>query len=399
MSRAALLLLCFLAFTSHAEKPILVGYLPQWGLYQSPPWSARALVTSASARLLDQIDYSQAFIVDGRCAVADPNADIEHAYTAEMSVNGTADASEAPLKGEFHQLQELHRRYPRIRMLISIEGKAASFADAARPEKRAAFVASCIDVFLRGNVAPGVRAPGLFTGIDVDWEYPSGPEDGENFNALLVEFRRQLDAYGKQAHTRPLLTIAAGPGLARYPGVDWRLVARTVDRVGLMNYDYNGPWQKMTGIVAPLYAIPTVTRESGNVDGTVQEYLQAGVPARKLLMGAPFYGYHWSGVKDAGAEHGLGMTGKSERGDTPYREIMGSSGAPRTLFRDPHSRAPWLYDGDSFWTFDDPASLRAKAEYARARGLGGMMIWELSGDTADGVLVKAMRKGLGSTSR
>ncbi len=390
MPRVVLFLFCFLSLTSRAEKPVLVGYLPQWGLYQTPPWSARALVASGSARLLDQIDYSQAFIVDGRCAVADPNADFQHAYTAETSVDGTADAPNAPLKGEFHQLEELHRRYPRIRMVISIEGKPAAFADAAQPEKRAAFVASCVDMFLRGNLAPGVRAPVLFSGFDLDWEYPSNSEDGANFNALLVEFRRQLDAY-KRAR---LLTIAVAPGLGRYPGVDWPLVARTVDRVGLMNYDYNGPWQKTTGIVAPLYAIPPVARESGNVDGTVQEYLNAGIPARKLLLGVPFYGYHWSGVKDAGAEHGLGMPGRGERGDTPYREIMGSPGAAGTLFRDPHSRAPWLFDGQSFWTFDDPASVRAKADYARAHRLGGVMMWELSGDSADGALVKALRRGL-----
>lgn len=394
------LLLCLVTASLFAQKPVLVGYLPQWGVYGTPPWSARQLVTSGSAALLDQINYSQAFIVDGRCAVADPQADLQHVYTAQTSVDGTADSSTgaASLKGEFHQLQELHRLYPRIRMLISLEGKAAAFADAAQPEKRVAFVASCIDMFLRGNLAPNITAQRLFSGIDVDWEYPSGPNDGANYNALMAEFRRQLDAYGVTTHTRPMLTIAAALGLGRYPGVDWPLVARIVDQIGLMNYDYNGPWQKMTGTVAPLYAIPGVSLEGGNVDGTVAEYEGAGVPAGKLLMGVPFYGYHWSGITDAGAQHGLGVSGQAEHGDTPYHEIAVLPG-PGTVFRDPHSQAPWLYDGDSFWTFDDPVSVAAKAEYARAHGLGGMMIWELSGDTADGVLVKAMHRGLEASGK
>lgn len=399
------LVLPSLAMAAGAQSPAIVGYLPQWGLYADPPWSARQLISSGTAPLLTQINYSQAFIVNARCAVADPNADLQHPYTAETSVDKSADplpdpAAAAPagagvLRGEFHQLQELHRLYPRIRMLISLEGKPAAFADAAQPDKRAAFVASCIDMFLRGNLAPGLHAPALFSGIDMDWEYPNGsPSDGENFTALVAEFRRQLDAYGAATRgERPMLTIAAAPGLGRYPGVDWPAIAAAVDQVGLMNYDYNGPWQKMTGILAPLYAIPGLRLESGSDDSTVSEYEHAGVPAAKLLMGIPFYGYHWSQVTDAGMQHGLGMAGQGERGDTPFWQIAAMSGYV-SLFRDAASSAPWLYDGSSFWTFDDPISAEAKARYTRLHGLGGMMIWELSGDTADGALVKAMHRGL-----
>ena len=399
MPRSLLFLLALLPAPLWAQTPALVGYLPQWGLYNTPPWSAQQLVANGTAGMLTQINYSQAFIVNGRCSVADPNADLAHAYTAQTSVDGTTDAPDTPggapvLRGEFHQLQELHRRYPKLRMLISLEGKAAAFADAAQPEKRAAFVASCIDMFLRGNLAPGLQAPGLFTGIDMDWEYPNGAGDGANFTALVAEFRRQLDSYAAANQgEKPMLTIAAAAGLARYPGVDWPAVAAEVDQVGLMNYDYNGPWQKMTGIVAPLYPMPGLRLESGNVDATVAEYRNAGVPAAKLLLGIPFYGYHWSQVTDGGAQHGLGMPGEQERGDTPYREIAAMPGAA-TPFRDAHSDAPWLYDGNTFWTYDDPTSAAAKASYARAHGLAGMMIWELSGDTADGAMVRAMSGGL-----
>ncbi len=403
MRRLLLLATTLLASPMLAQTPAIVGYLPQWGLYGTPPWSAKQLVTSGTAPLLTQINYSQAFIVNGRCTVADPNADMQHAYTAETSVDGIADPADAPgtpgaaapgvLRGEFHQLQELHLKYPRVRLLISIEGKPASFADAAQPDKRAAFVASCIDTFLRGNLAPGLSAPGLFSGIDMDWEYPNGPQDGANFNALVAEFRQQLEAYGKSTHSRPMLTIASAPGLGRYPGVDWPTVAADVDQIGLMNYDYNGPWQKMTGIVAPLYSMPGLKLESGNIDATVAEYETAGVPAGKLLMGVPFYGYHWSQVTDAGDQHGLGVTAQQERGDTPYNEIAAMPSAS-TPFRDAHSGAPWIYDGNSFWTYDDATSVAVKAAYARVHGLAGMMIWELSGDTADGTLVKAMHRAL-----
>ena len=55
-------------------------------------------------------------------------------------MDGLADAPDAPLRGNFHQLQLLHKRFPKVRMLISLEGKRSLFEEAARPENRVAFV-------------------------------------------------------------------------------------------------------------------------------------------------------------------------------------------------------------------------------------------------------------------
>jgi len=55
-----------------------------------------------------------------------------------------------------------------------------------------------------------------------------------------------------------------------------------------------------------------------------------------------------------------------------------------TVYRDPKSMAPWLFDGTTFWTYDDELSIGAKVRYAKESGLRGIMIWELSGDTAMG---------------
>ena len=39
-----------------------------------------------------------------------------------------------------------------------------------------------------------------------------------------------------------------------------------------------------------------------------------------------------------------------------------------------------------------PETIKTKMAYARSKALGGAFAWELSGDTADGVLLKAMRR-------
>lgn len=372
-------------------RPIVVGYLPQWGLYNTPPWLARDLVTSGAASLLDQVDYAQANILNGKCIIADPEADLNHAYTAAMSIDGKADLPAAPFRGGLHQLALLKARYPRLRAIISIEGKPPSFAEAAQPAVRAAFVTSCIDMFVRGHLAPGVESPELFEGFDIDWEFPQTAADGANYVALLAEFRHQLDLARLPAGRKPLLTVAAGPGLGRYPGVDWAQVAALVDEVGLMNYDYSGPWQQQTGLIAPLYPLDGASPNQGTVDGTVAEYEGAGVPADKLLLGVPFYGYSWEGVTPA--NHGLFQPGTSVHSDSPYSAIANL--VPHsTVYRDAHSQTPWLFDGKTFWTFDDPASARAKAAYAAGHGLGGVMVWELSGDTADAQMLRAISAGL-----
>ena len=361
-------------------RPLLVGYFPQWGVYNQ--YFVKNLVTSGAVGVLDQMDYSQGVIKGNRCAIGDPNADLNFVYTAANSVDDVADDPAATLRGNFHQLQKLRRIYPRLRVLLSIEGDPAYFASAARPENRTAFVSSCISMFVQGHLAPGVEGGRLFDGFDLDWEFPTAA-DTDNYLALVQEFRRQLDAL----HPGSTLSVAWAPGLGRYQGLNFKAVAEVVDQINMMNYDYNGPWSHTTGILAPLYAITGDPQPANNIDATFVSYVQAGVPAEKMLLGVPFYAYGWSGVADV--NHGLFQQGQPIRGDHFYSAIL-SLEPQSKLFRDPASQTPWLYDGNNFWTFDDPVSIRAKLEFAHKQKLGGVMVWELSNDSADAALLRAI---------
>lgn len=371
----------------NSEKPLLVGYFPQWGIYDDPQYLVKNLVSPGGRPLIDQINYAQGFVTDGHCSIADPNADLNVSFTAAQSVNGKADLPTNPFRGNLHQLWLLKRRYPHLRALISLEGKGADFSQDAQPENRESFVRSCIDLFIRGNLAPGIHAADLFDGIDVDWEYPRG-EDAANFIALLQEFRKQMAA------VRPglRLSIAVGHSPRMYDGTDMGVIGGLVDQVGLMMYDFIGPWSKTTGFVAPL--LPTSGHRGGSIDGGVSAYLEAGVPAKKILMGVPFYGYGWRQVL---ADHnGLFQEGESIHGDRPYSYIEAL--VPKsTVYRDPDSAAPWLFDGENFWTYEDPVSIQRKAGYALERGLGGLMVWELSEDDSSAALLRAAHQSLHGT--
>jgi chitinase len=366
-------------------RPRLVGYFPQWGLYDDQPYLVKNLISPGGrAPLVDQINYAQGFVTNGRCSVADPNADLNFSFSAQQSVNGVPDSPAHPFRGHLHQLQLLKQRYPHLRILISLEGRASDFAFDAQPENRQAFVASCIDTFIRGRLAPGIDAPRLFDGIDVDWEFPREP-DAANFLALLQEFRRQLDAVRPGLH----LTIAVGHTPHMYPGTDVAGVAALVDQVGLMTYDFIGPWSDTTGLLAPLSAPDEF--HGGTVARSVSSWHDAGVPIRKLLMGVPFYAYGWHQVPEDG--HGLFQEGTGIHGDRPYSYIQ-TLIEHSTVYRDPASLAPWLFDGDVFWTYEDPTSIAHKAGFARDQGLGGLMIWELGEDNSESELLRAAHRGL-----
>lgn len=381
--------------TAERERPpLLVGYFPQWGLYEQPQYTVKSLLAAQGPRMLTQVNYAQAFVTGGRCSIADPNADLNFAFGAEQSVDGVGDDSGQAFRGNLHQLAKLKRMYPKLKLVISLEGKAADFAQDAQPEQRTAFVSSCVDLFVKGNLAPGIVSKDLFDGIDLDWEFPHA-EDAANYLALLAEFRRQLDAL------RPLLvlSIAVGhsPRMAGAPeGGDLKEISRLVDEVGLMTYDFTGPWSHNTGFIAPLSAAAVTESGAsppryGTVQGSVEAYLAAGVPAGKLIVGVPFYGYGWKLVPEE--NNGLFQEGQPVRGDRPYSFISGVA-AGSTVYRQEGSMTPWAFDGDAFWTFDDEVSIRRKAEYAVAQHLGGLMIWELGQDTAAGTLLRSAYEGL-----
>ena len=370
----------------NAPGRALVGYFPQWGLYNPQPYYVKALVANGSAQRLDQINFANASISGGHCSLSDANADLNTTFTTQTSVNVQADDPSPPFRGYFHQLEELKHRAPKLKILISLEGKASDFAEDAKPENRQAFVASCVNIFVRGNFVPGIAQQGIFDGFDVDWESPQ-QQDAANFRDLLIEFRRQM----RSVRPNLRLSIAVGQAPHMLPGTDFATIAPLVDQVGIMNYDYAGPWSPRTGFLAPLFSGPTPTNESNSIERSIASYKAAGVPTKKLLMGLPFYGYSWTGVDHT--NNGLFQAGQAVHADEPYHYIRALVG-PYATYRDQRSQAPWLFDGQTFWTYEDPVSVRYKVSYASLQHLGGVMIWELSGDTEDAELLSVAYRSL-----
>lgn len=400
----------------------VIGYFTQWGIY-GRNYRVKNIDTSGSAARLTHINYAFGNVRNNRCEVgvtqaSDPNtgvggdafADYTKAFGAGESVSGGADTWDQPLRGNWNQLKQLKAKHPNVKVLISLGGWTWSrgFSSAAQPANRQAFVASCIDAYIKGNLpvtdgAGGVgAAAGVFDGIDIDWEYPVAcglscgtPADNANYTALLAEFRRQLDA------VRPglLLTVAVGAGIDKVRVTDPAAYHPYLDFINVMTYDFHGAWDPQTNHHSALFDSPadpsTGDQKLYNSNDAMEAFLSRGVPASKLNLGIGYYGRGWTGV--ASGNNGLyksasgAAPGTYEAGIEDWKVLKNLAWPGYT---DTVAKATWISNGTTFWSFDTPAMVTEKMGYVKAQGLGGAFFWEFSGDDAQGTLTKAVSDGL-----
>jgi chitinase len=402
----------------HADKRV-VGYYTQWSIY-GRNFVVRDLVNNGTAAKLTHLNYAFGFLDEqGKCVSIDPWADYQRPFPAEQSVDGVADQPGQALAGSLNQLRKLKSKFPRLRINISLGGWTGSkfFSDAAlTPQSRAAHVKSCIDLWLKGNL-PQVggdphggagAAAGIFDGIDLDWEWPANegnpgniirPEDKQNFTALLREYRHQLTRLGFFTHRHFDLTafLPANPATIDR-GFEVRKIFRYLTFATTQGYDYHGAWELLTNQQSSLKtpaADPTTPKFSSQV--TIDAYLTRGAPRGRLVMGVPFFSRGWTGVTNQNNGLFQPATGPApatfEPGYDEYRYLKPKL-ANFQVFRDEVAGHAWLFDGTTFWTWDDPVEMRRKARYVSDRGLGGVMIWSLDGDTSSGELITGLRAGL-----
>jgi chitinase len=253
----------------------------------------------------------------------------------------------------------------------------------------------------------GISAEGVFDGFDIDWEFPTAA-DTVNATLLMQEFRKQLNALGKTNKKHYLLTMFGPAGQQNFSNIQLPEVAEELDFYNVQGYDFHGTWETSTNHASPLFddKQDPVRDENFFIDYTIGSYLEAGVPADKLVLGIPIYARGWTGVPST--NNGLYQTStgpapfpKADYLQTPgvitYLTVTGLTGFTRYF---DHKRiAAWLYDPNSqtFWSYDDPVTVWLKTAYVRVRvpgGLGGAFVWALKDDDTNGTIVKTIAAGL-----
>ncbi|ORZ12627.1 chitinase [Absidia repens] len=363
--------------------PILAGYFAAWGIYDR-----NYNVVDIDGDKLSHILYAFANInKSGTIVLGDSWADTDKHFEKELTVDHKADVwaeDDNNLYGNFKQLYLLKRKYPHLKVSLSVGGWSWSknFPSVASDEtKRKRFAHSAVQ---------HVKNLGL-DGIDIDWEFPKTAQEGQDFVALLKDVRSALHSIEPQSDESPyLLSVALGCGPDSYKYLDLDRMNDYVDIFYLMAYDLSGAWDDKTGHQAALYGEATLT-----VHSAIQHFGQS-VPRSKLVMGLPVYGRSFSHTDGPFAEFDGVADGTWEKGSYDYN-VLPRPGAEE--FYDPDLGASWSYDSQlrEYVTYDNHQVVQQKARYVKDKGLGGCMFWELSSDTGNDQrnLLKAAFAGLG----
>jgi len=288
----------------------------------------------------------------------------------------------------------LKARNPKLKVDISVGGwSAGGFSEAARTAAGRKLFADSAAQMLVAHDADG---------LDIDWEYPghdesgiaSSPDDRRNFTLLLKAVRARLDAAGAAHHRHYTLStaVADGPFVS---GVDLAAANHYVDWFNMMTYDFCNSMTPDTCHHTGLHASKLAPGNARTTGRAVRQFLAAGVPSSKLVIGAAFYARVFSGVDPA--HDGLYQPYRKFVGEIPWpklkAEFIGKQGFVRHW--DARADAAWLWNAGThtFITYDDPESIAAKAAFVKAQHLGGIMYWEQSLDPTD-ELLDAIWRGL-----
>jgi chitinase len=233
-----------------------------------------------------------------------------------------------------------------------------------------------------------------YDGLDVDWE-PLPVSDA----AQYTNFINELHAALAKVPSPKLMTaaVAAYPVWGDLPAPSYSMLASVqnqLDQINIMAYDLSGPYDGwITWFNAPIY--DGGTRFAGthellpSLDGAVSNFISNGMAASKLGVGIPFYGCAWTGGSGGNVPHGGVTLPRQNWKNAPvfapvnYKTLLTTYSESNSYHWDASSQAAYLSltnGNNKFISFDDPRSCEAKVDYARKRGLGGIMIWELALD-------------------
>ncbi|MEV3932625.1 MULTISPECIES: glycoside hydrolase family 18 protein [unclassified Streptomyces] len=362
----------------------VVGYFTNWGVYDRN-YHVKNIETSGSADKLTHINYAFGNVQGGKCTIGDSYADHEKAYTADQSVDGVADTWDQELRGNFNQLRKLKKLHPDLKVIWSFGGWTWSggFGEAAK--NPAAFADSCY------SLVEDPRWADVFDGIDIDWEYPNAcgltcdTSGRDAYGDMLSALRSK---FGADNLVTSAITADASEG-GKLDAVDYGGAAQYVDWYNPMTYDFFGAWEAKgpTAPHSPLTSYTGIPKEGFDSDAAISNLRAQGVPASKLLLGIGFYGRGWTGVTqdEPGGTATGAAAGKYEAGIEDYKILKDSCPATGTV-----AGTAYAHCGTDWWSYDTPATIGTKMEYKNQQGLGGTFFWELSGDTTNGELIKAI---------
>ncbi|KAL1205249.1 Class V chitinase [Cardamine amara subsp. amara] len=315
-------------------------------------------------KLIDSTLFTHLF-----CAYADIDSST---YTVVVST-----ANKCKFSNFTESVQEKNKE---VQTLLSIGGEKADktvFASmASKAENRKAFIDSSIDL---------ARNYGFY-GLDLAWQYPSNSVEMTHFGKLLKEWRAAIKVESDSTNKLPLLLTAAVYYSPHYYSENYpvQIIADNVDFVNIMAYDFYGPgWSAVTGPPAALFDPSNADTTNLNGDFGLGKWLEAKLPAKKVVLGFPYRGWAWTLEDNKINGYGAATDGAaiSPDGSITYdkiRDYIVDNGA--ATYYDPVVIGHYCYVGNTWIGYDDNQSIVAKVRYAKKKDLLGYYSWHVGGD-------------------
>lgn len=200
-----------------------------------------------------------------------------------------------------------------------------------------------------------------YDGIDIDFEHVVTSTRAA-FSSTMARLGTALRARGK------VLSITV-PGkradTPSWPGYDYRALGAAADRIKIMTYGYSGAWSRTPGPIAPTHWIRRC-----------MDYAITTMPARKIQIGIPFYGFDWPNdtTSTITAVTWSSARARLARSTTGLR-FDATQGETTFTYTDQNGL------GHTVWLQDERA-IAAKAEVVKQYGAGGLAIWSLGNEDA-----------------
>lgn len=215
------------------------------------------------------------------------------------------------------------------------------------------------DAFLENVEA--LLGQGGWYGVNVDFEYVY-QFDRESYNQFLRRLTQRMHQLGYIVVTALAPKLSEGQQGLLYAAHDYAFHGQTVDYVVLMTYEWGYTYGPAMA-VAPL-----------NMVRWVLDYAAQVIPADRILMGVPNYGYDWTLPF---------VQGSAARSLTNIDAVKLAGQVGAGIQFDQTAQSPFFryYDGDGrqheVW-FEDARSLRAKYGLVNEYGLAGVSLWNLN---------------------
>ncbi|OWA50642.1 putative Acidic mammalian chitinase [Hypsibius exemplaris] len=338
--------------------------------------------------------------------------DVDPSLCTYLTVTSTASLATYETvfnRGFVNDLNAMRGRNPQLKILLSVgEFSSPEILQIARSRN------ATINF---GYAAVRTLRNWGFDGLDFVVRVNSTTNDRFDKTLVAAFFRELALIFTKnsaeQSLTRLALSVVVFPDPDSMALIDAPKLDNLVDIVNVVAYDLGdaaSPDSRSVVHHSPTVMGPTGQKGPDNMESLMASWASQGFAKQKLVAGIPFFGRGWW-VPTTGRRPELGSPARailrsSSEPSWPYYEICHQSkeNGVESIFNDT-IQASYIYSAAEGWWigYNDVKTVKAKANWIRNNGFGGVYAWDISRDDFGGdfcdngrnPLLRAIKSALG----